>query len=160
MTKEQAIPEFILLAIEFFDVMVRILWIHLCPSHILRAKSEKLYAYLNFFTIIYIGCDLIINLTIHKSIEYLIPVRPLLLILMNDALRREVATLIKSIYEILPILQMYGLVVIFCGIMAFIIFGDVQHSVMYKIFCFVFFSQFAIANNIQTKHYITTIGNG
>lgn len=126
-----AIMEFCLLLIEFFDVIIRILWIHLCPTHVLRAKSERLYAYLNLFTLIYIGCDLIVNITLAISIEYLIPVRPLLLILMNNALRREVATLIGSIYEILPILKMYGLVVLFCGIMAFIIFGDIEFSVKF-----------------------------
>ncbi len=78
--------------------------------------------------LLYILSDLAVNLSCEMSIEYMIPVRPLLLILMNNTLRREVATLTRSILEILPVLRMYGLVVVFVGIMAFILFGDSEHN--------------------------------
>ena len=134
-----ALPEFGLLCIEFFDVIIRIFWIKMCPTHILRPKSEKFYAYLNLLALVYIAFDLILALCIHKSLEYLVPIRPILLILMNHTLRREVTALIQSIWAIVPVLKMYGLVVLFVGILGFVLFGDTVKTVKISLTSFIHF---------------------
>ncbi len=185
-TAGESIPEFICILFEALDVFMRLSWMNLCPKHILRPRSEKRWAYINLLVVLYIFIDLILNITANFSLEFIIPVRPFLFILINPILRREVrgffrpppfpfffefrlffggnyflfffsrdprvsrkwshiskassdaykrlfslpfaqvACLIRSIYEILPIFRLYFLVVFFTAICAMLLFGDTE----------------------------------
>ena len=117
------LPEVVCLLFELFDVSMRLSWMRLCKFHVLRPKHEKRYGYLQLAIVVYIAFDLVLNLLCQVSLEYLIPVRPILLIIINPTLRSELATLIKSIRDIAPVLGVYAMVVLVCGIFAQNLFG-------------------------------------
>ena len=122
------IPECICLVMEMIDVVIRFIYISNIYNHILTAHYERSYIVLYFCVIVYLITDLVINYVTNKSIEYIVPVRPLLLIFMNVEFAKSFFNILGSIWNVLPILRVYFMVLLFFSISAQILYGDFEYN--------------------------------
>jgi hypothetical protein len=116
--------EFFFILFELMDVGMRYFRHYYSGGHILFPQSEVYYLYANFAVVFYIFVDWIISLAAKMSIEFILPVRPMLLVLMNRTLRMELTCLVHALFEMIPIVILYAGLVLNFGIFAFLLYGD------------------------------------
>lgn len=96
--------EGVFIFIELLDAFVRIFKNHTIPQDIFSAKHERVFSFLYLGVVILLIIDLIIQAFLEKNIEYAIPIRPLLLIFINEALQEHLITFLFAIKRLLPVL--------------------------------------------------------
>jgi len=144
--------EFLFACFELADVTMRFFAYRYSGGHILFPKSEIYFIYANFGVVGYIFLDWIVCLAANISPEFIIPVRPMLLVLMNRSLRQELVCCVSALFEMIPIIILYVGLVLNFGIFAFLIYGmdyatweasggeDMQNIVRASVQMFVFLS--------------------
>jgi len=118
-----SVLEFLFTCIELADVTMRYFAYRHSGDHILFPKSEIYFIWANFGVVAYIFFDWIICIAFNISPEFIIPVRPMLLVLMNRSLRQELVCCVSALYEMIPIIILYVGLVLNFGIFAFLIWG-------------------------------------
>ncbi|MES1916255.1 MAG: hypothetical protein MHM6MM_008090, partial [Cercozoa sp. M6MM] len=124
----RTLVESALLLVEILDVSLRLFFAFAarnCTENVLSPSFRRKQRILHAAIVGWMVFDLILQLTMEISLEYVVPVRPILLVLINDRAVESLIGFCASVVAAADLFGMYALFIVVCAILGTLHFHSV-----------------------------------